>query len=127
MYKSFFVEYLQKMVKNNKGLPKGYEDFDAVYKDPIPGVKIDPPMRPPRSGEIIIGYTISDGPKQCCKDSCCVWPDPNKMKVNAWFGVLAIALIFTPLMCVPCCFSKSYEMTQVPVYGPPPPSMEETK
>lgn len=93
-----------------------------VRPDPIAGIKILPPKRTPEPGEVVVGYQLVEGPAECCDAcTCCVVPEPSRMSQEGWMSVLLIALIFTPMACLPCCIAKNYEQGQVPIYGPPPP------
>lgn len=97
------------------------ECYTTLHKEPIPGVTVSPPDHPPGPHDVLLGYRLQEGPSACCAGcSCCVWPRPSRMNSNGWMSALLIAIIFTPLACLPCCMAKNYDVCQVPVYGPGP-------
>ncbi|KAK9809544.1 hypothetical protein WJX73_000230 [Symbiochloris irregularis] len=82
-----------------------------LSKEPIVGVRMHPPLNPPREGEVIIGYQAFQEKPGCCR--C------DGMTQDAQFTTLILLVIFAPVAWIPCVMKKSFAMQQRPVYGPP--------
>jgi hypothetical protein len=79
---------------------------------PVPGVPIKPPRRPPVSGETLLGYEVYRPQPGCCKI--------DGLKTEGWISIILIAIIFWPLFWVPFLMDSCYEESlQRPVYGTP--------
>lgn len=90
---------------------------NSLRKDPLPGIRIKPPISIPSSSDILIGYELY------IDDShyMFVRPNPKKMKKRGWVAVFVALFCFFPATCVPCCLGCCYHETyQRPIYGQPP-------
>lgn len=82
-----------------------------IYKEPISGVPIMEPLVLPEQGDVLLGYELYD------KKGLITPPHIEKMNTRGWISVLICAIVFFPVMCLPCCMGCSYSMYQCPVYG----------
>ena len=84
----------------------------ALHRTPIDGIPITAPLRPPKEGEILLGYElINENPEMFVR------PNPHEMGTVGWISVIGLLLICWPISCVPCCLGCSYPVQQRPVYG----------
>lgn len=84
--------------------------YVKIYSAPIEGIEIIEPLEQPGPNDVLLGYVI------VTYDGCIVKPRPMKMSVSGWLLSGALAVIFFPLMCVPCFLKSSYNVYQRPVY-----------
>jgi len=82
-----------------------------INPQPIPGVKIGPPMVSPQPGQVIVGYQLINGQAGCCKF--------DDMKVGGYVAIVVLLLVFWPVAMVPCLLDDCYEPRQVPIYEYP--------
>jgi hypothetical protein len=87
---------------------------EDIYPNPIPGILIGEPETIPGIDDVLIGYKLLRAPT-----GYLVQPSPLKMNTRGWLGVVALAVLFWPISCVPCCLSCSYTDIQIPVYEKP--------
>jgi len=85
-----------------------------LYDKPVEGVRMIAPKHPPAKGDVIVGYELLN-----IDEGCCTKPRPKRLNKLGWISVIAFALVFWPVSCVPCCLACSYDTCQRPVYGTP--------
>ena len=85
-----------------------------LYDEPVQGLEILDPVQPPGVNDTLLGYEIIIFDDNA---GCFVKPRPMHMNVNSWMLVGLLAIIFWPIMCLPCCLKPSYNTYQRPVYG----------
>ena len=78
---------------------------------PHPYLHVTDPTTPVLPGQKLVGYMIHPSPK-----SMFVPPCERPMNIFGYMSVIALAFLFWPLSCLPCCCGFSYDGFQVPIY-----------
>jgi hypothetical protein len=86
--------------------PKPYFSIQMRYD-----LEIIYPNTPPLPGQTIVGYMIYERPKTLFVSPC-----SRPFGCFGYLSVVALAILFWPLSCLPFCLGCSYDGFQVPVY-----------
>lgn len=94
-----------------------------IVKKPVPNLKVVAPKVPPPQDHVLLGYElveVNPGGASCCRPPLFWKMNAGGMATSGTLACVGCCFGFPCLGMIPWCLKSSYNMVQVPIYGPPP-------